>query len=151
MQPDQMKDALFDSVRQALETMAFILADEAQEATEIPTTAKRISMSFTGPTSGTVELIASESFGQTLAAGALGLDPADEEVLSKVDDALKELINVVVGHMMPAIAEDRSDVFSLALPELGDIPADDWSDFIATPSASVFVADGAVIAARVTK
>ncbi|HMO26539.1 MAG TPA: hypothetical protein PKB10_09730 [Tepidisphaeraceae bacterium] len=116
--------AAVETFVQTLDTMAFIPSEPIDVAlAEPPNDAVLVTLSFTGPTSGTLELVASRQFARLLAA------------------------NVVAGAMMPQIADSENDVFSLSLPTLQRFNTErNWREF--ADHAFVLNADGQTIALR---
>ena len=78
---------------------------------------------FTGPFGGQLFVAISNDMLAPLASNMLGLDPG-EEAPEGVDpvDALKELLNVICGNLLPALAGDEV-VFHIGAPVLLDSPA----------------------------
>lgn len=140
--------AVVETFVQTLDMMAFIPSEPVDAALATPPSdALLVSLSFSGPTSGRLELVASREFARLLAANVVGEEPDDPEAERKAEDSIKELINVAAGAMMPQIAESENDVFSLSLPSLDhfDVEAG-WRQF--ADHAFVLNADGQTIALR---
>jgi CheY-specific phosphatase CheX len=78
---------------------------------------------FTGPFNGQLYCVISADLLEPLAANMLGID-TDEELPEgvRMEDALKELLNVIAGNLLPAIAGDEV-VFHIGGPVLMDRPA----------------------------
>lgn len=80
------------------------------------------SVTFTGPFSGKLFISITSDMMEPLAMNMLGLESCDN--LSEgivVEDALKELLNVICGNLLPAIASDEV-VFYIDGPEMLDDP-----------------------------
>lgn len=77
---------------------------------------------FTGPFDGQLCCVITADLLDPLAANMLGID-LDEDLPEGVqkEDALKELLNVIAGNLLPAIAGDE-EVFHIAGPVLLDQP-----------------------------
>lgn len=141
--PEQAKQLLASTAVAALETMAFFCCDAAQPDAPWPEDALQIRMSFKGHVSGTVTLLAGRFFGQRLASNALGVGVEDDEAVSRAEDSLKELMNVVVGMMMPRLARTEADVFDLSLPTAEAFDAAwGWNDVAERPDACAIDAEG---------
>jgi hypothetical protein len=141
--PGQTKQLLAETAVAALETMAFFCCDPAQPDSPWPEDALQVRMSFKGHVSGTVTLLAGRFFGQRLASNALGVGVEDEEAVSRAEDSLKELMNVVVGMMMPRLARSEADVFDLSLPTAEPFDAAwGWNEVAARPDACAIDAEG---------
>jgi len=145
MQPDAPQ-ALLETLAESLELMAFIMLDPVTEPPAAPEEAVVVSMGFSGPVSGSVQVIAPRAFATMLSANVLGSDPSDEDALVKADDCLKELVNVVGGALMPKLSTSPDDVFKLELPTLRTMDDSEWTSISAT--SQLAMADGHVIAAR---
>jgi hypothetical protein len=104
-------------------------------------------MSFAGPTGGRVRLVASRRFSMTLAGNVLGVTPADPDAAEKADDCFKELLNVVVGALMPRLAAAGDD-YKLSLPKARAFATGEWADFCSGPGVCVLDAEGQTLAAR---
>ncbi len=87
-------------------------------------------------------------FGIELAANLLGCAPDDPDAQERGVDSLQELVNVVVGATMPALATPADAAVKLALPMHQPFDAKQWDAWLTHPMASAFDADGHVIAAR---
>lgn len=77
---------------------------------------------FTGPFGGQLFVAISDEMLAPLASNMLGLDPG-EQAPEGVDpvDALKELLNVICGNLLPALAGDEV-VFHIGAPMLLESP-----------------------------
>ena len=95
------------------------------------------SLRFQGPVKGAVETYCALSICRSLAANFLG---QEEEELSQemVQDAFKEMTNMVVGRFLALIEPER--VCALGLPEVELQPSLDLSDLM-TRSEEVLVLD----------
>ncbi len=101
----------------ALERTAFVLADPCDEPEQLPPADTFAQIDFSGPTKGSVELLASREFAKNLAASILGTDASQVTDLQS-EEALRELANIVGGSVITALG--GSDCrFSLGLPRLG--------------------------------
>lgn len=75
---------------------------------------------FQGPFTGRLYVAITEDMLVPLAANMLGMEPGEEPPEGvKQEDALKELINVVCGNLLPAIAGDEV-VFTIGGPAIMD-------------------------------
>ena len=96
MQPETLNASIVDALSLSLETMAFLcpMPLDPGAPSDCPDEPRRVRISFTGPTAGTIELLAPRALGALLAANLLACDPADREAQANADDVLKELANV---------------------------------------------------------
>jgi chemotaxis protein CheY-P-specific phosphatase CheC len=149
---EQTKALLTETTMSALETMAFFCCEPASPDNPWPEQAVKFTMSFKGPQSGVVELVAGRFFGQRLASNALGCGVTDDEAVERATDSIQELINIVVGMMMPRLASSPGDVFDLGLPVMTEFDsATNWNDFLASFGATAIDAEGDTIALRIVK
>ncbi len=80
------------------------------------------SVEFTGPFSGRLFVSITSDMLEPLAANMLGLEPGEAPPEGvKVVDALKELLNVICGNLLPAIA-GHEKIFNISGPEMRDDP-----------------------------
>jgi len=149
--PESVKGLLEEKTIGALQTMAFFCTDPTDSGALSPEDAVLISMGFTGTSSGTVELVAGKYFGQRLASNALGCGPTDEEALTQADDSIRELVNVVVGMMMPRLAIEPGELFALTLPSTRAFEEGEWESFIAGPGVAILDAEGDTLALRIIR
>jgi CheY-specific phosphatase CheX len=73
---------------------------------------------FTGPMCGTLTIDLGEGVLVPLAANMLAIDEPDRPSAEQQFDALKELLNVICGNLLPQIGGDRS-VFNVGAPRVG--------------------------------
>jgi hypothetical protein len=156
MQPETIdttawRDALTATLNESLELMAFCCAMPAGPDAPCPEDAMLLAMSFRGPFAGRVEVVVGRPFGRHLAASMLALGADDPEICERGDDCLRELLNVVVGALMPRIAADPGDVFDLTLPLNCEFATEMWRSFTRTAETVILDADGFTVAARVVE
>lgn len=148
--PETAPQSLFETLAQSLETMAFVMADPMPSPADAPSEPMLVSLSFQGPRSGTIDIVASRAFAMMLAANVLGIDPSEPDAQEKADDCMKELVNVVGGALMPRIAESDSDVFKLSLPTIRPLDTEnEWPTLCGDTGTQLASADGHTIAARI--
>lgn len=115
---EDMKETLYNVAEDVLEKLAFIFSfpeDERETIDYSSATGARVS--FSGPFTGTLIMAVSGEALPELAGNMLGLDDEDETTPEQQQDALKELINVVCGNLLPAISGKQS-VFNVNPPEI---------------------------------
>jgi hypothetical protein len=103
---------------QVLESAAFIFAQpwESGKAPDFRMEmARGASLEFAGPHCGVFRIWADNSFCRYAAANMLGLDESDDEAARKGFDALKELLNIMVGNFLTAFYGTQP-AFELGLP-----------------------------------
>jgi chemotaxis protein CheY-P-specific phosphatase CheC len=148
---DTQHESLLRTLVDALDTMAFIASEPTDpSAVACPELPVRVTMHFGGPINGTVELVTAAFFGRYVAANVIGSTPDDPEAAERAPDALKEVVNVVVGALMPRIARSPDDLFTLSIPELDDFDPSGWTQFVSGEQTFVAMADGYTVAVRMT-
>jgi chemotaxis protein CheY-P-specific phosphatase CheC len=75
------------------------------------------SISFVGPFSGRLVILASETILPDLVKNMLGLDAGEEVSLAQQHDALMELLSIVCGNVLPAVA-GKKVMFNLDVPQI---------------------------------
>jgi len=138
----------------AMETMAFTTPIQADPSLSPSADSLLVSMPFTGPFSGTVEMVASERVGIGLAANILATDPEDPAAACHAGDALKELLNVACGLLLARLAPQHSEAtpFRMTLPQLTVFDSQtQWPEFTAGCDACVLDVNRELIAMRVTR
>ncbi len=110
---------------EVFEGLAFMFSfplEEGEDLHSSPATTARVS--FSGDWSGHMMLRMSDDLLPPLAANMLGLSEDDAGVdLSQQQDALRELVNVLCGAVLPDIAGAEA-VFDLSAPEIAAGSAD---------------------------
>ena len=97
-------------------------------------------MHFTGSCSGSLCLAAPVTLGPVLAANVLGMDADDPEAVERSDDAIKELLNVVRGHILSELEGDQA-MFDLGAPNVTTLSKSDWQTLLQDPCAIGFVVE----------
>lgn len=87
------------------------------------------SMTFSGAMNGSIEVVVPEAMCVQIAGNVLGLEPDDDRVMASAGDALKEVLNVVCGHVLTGIAGDQP-VFNLSVPTTKAIDAGEWKSVL---------------------
>ncbi len=148
---DSPNQPLIEALSEALETTAFLTLLPAEEPAAAPDDAVRIAMEFNGPKSGCLEIMASRKFGATLAANIMGAEEDDEEALEKAEDALKEILNITCGSLLPNLATDPADVFDITIPQLTEIDGvEQWEELAGEDGITVIDVEGTPLALRLT-
>lgn len=122
----EMREAMEIVATRILEDAAFLFTEDASDAGArfgsgwVPSGAQ---LRWEGPSCGTMRVWADPSLLPVLAANMLGIDEDDPDALAKGADALREILNMVVGNSLTE-AWGPGPVFRL------DIPCDiDPADF----------------------
>ena len=113
-----LKEHISYSVLEALESAAFLFADEGAvepdsqvEIMEWPGWKIR----FGGPASGVIRMIMPDALAESITANMLGID---KEAVSRemIDDAAGELLNIACGHFLTQHFGENP-VFDISIPE----------------------------------
>lgn len=125
MNPD-FSEALSKVAVRILEEAAFLFSDDLAPADRPERDWRPVgaSLAFEGSDdSGHIEVWADPAMVRSLASNMLGLDEDDPESSSHVADALKELLNMVLGNVLTEVWGTGS-VFHLGIPTL--LPPESW-------------------------
>ena len=133
-----LRDVFF----QILEDLAFMFAEEPEDEEIFGTGAPyvNVSMTYNGPSTGTLSLSVPEELCPEIAANVLGLDPDDEIITAKPHDALKELLNVICGNLLTEMAGE-DPVFDLSIPEVRPLDTEGWNTMRVEPTTESFSVD----------
>ena len=148
--PETSDNTMIEALSEALETMAFMVPMPPEEELPIPDESVLVRMRFTGPLSGTAELVAGKELLQMLAANVLGIEPDEEEAQEKGTDAFKELLNTTCGVLLPMLATTPKDVFDITVPEsegLGSV--EEWQAYVARSDVTILDVDGCAMAVKI--
>lgn len=121
MNRDEINEITLQVVGRVLEETAYLFTDEIDES-EVPDIAnweaEGVKLHFTehnGVRLGAVHLWVSKGFASLAASNMLGVDEDDALAAEKGMDALREILNVVLGNLLTEIyGEDP--VFDITLP-----------------------------------
>ncbi|MDM8522779.1 chemotaxis protein CheX [Desulfococcaceae bacterium HSG8] len=118
MMKEQIKDTLYSVAEEVLEKLAFIFSFPEDERDQIDfDSAVAARVSFIGPFKGTLVMIVSTQALPELTGNMLGLENNEETTTEQQYDAVKELINVICGNLLPSIA-GKETVFNVDPPEI---------------------------------
>ena len=98
-------------------------------------------MAFHGPFEGSLSLALPKDAELDIAANFLGKDADDPDVAKCAEDSLKEILNVVCGHMLTALAGEEP-IFDLSIPKVHALTAGDWTALSSLPDALGFAVEG---------
>jgi hypothetical protein len=118
----EMREALEAVAVRILEDAAFLFTEDATDAQArfgtdwIPTGAQ---LRWVGPSRGAMRLWADPSLLPVLAANMLGIDETDPAASDKGSDALREILNMVVGNCLTE-AWGPGPIFKLDIPSDAD-------------------------------
>ncbi len=97
-------------------------------------------MHFTGGQAGSLAVIVPQSLQPEIAANILGLDAEGLDTRAVLDDALREMLNVVCGHVLMALCGEAAD-FQLEAPTNEELDGDQMSALLAEDSTSAYLLD----------
>lgn len=122
--PRPLDDVLAEVAAATLERLAFLFAAPAEGEPE-PAAAPMLGarLEFRGPISGAIAIAMATPAAGELAANMLGLPDGEAPDEAARADALKELLNVICGNLLPAVAGETAE-FSLGAPELAGAEED---------------------------
>jgi len=119
---------LVEVTADTLEKLAFIFTFPAEDA---PATDGQnqevVRVDFSGPFDGGIELSLPSSALSELAVNMMGADDSDDLSIEQQRDALKELINVVCGNLLPVLA-GHTEEFNLRPPYMVSDESTVWND-----------------------
>jgi chemotaxis protein CheY-P-specific phosphatase CheC len=130
-----------ETFAKVMEKQAFMFAEMPKGGADPEGDWRAAAISFKGPFSGTVSLLAPLDMVLELAANFLGQDASEPEVVSGADDSFKELLNVLCGHLLTGMAGE-DPIFDLSMPKVAAIPAGEARAFSRSPESLVFAVDG---------
>lgn len=115
-----MNDAMLTVLAQVAEQMGFLtpvgVGGDGPAADAV-----LVAVPYAGPASGRVVIAATPDLARALARNLLALDPDAQVPEADVQDALRELGNVVAGNLLPAVLGEGE--YRLGPPEPGSWPA----------------------------
>ena len=115
---EKIDNIILKVTAETLEKLVFMFASpyEPENSTEEDPDIG-VSVSFTGPFSGTLGMKVSGKVLSEITVNMLGVDDEDEITIEDQNDALKETINILCGNILPAIAGKQA-VFNIGAPEI---------------------------------
>lgn len=124
MNRNQHDETVYQVAADTLESLALMFLVPQEEAPQPgPSCDKRVAVTFRGPFGGALVLAVSEGVLPELAANMLGLSDISDATAAQQEDALKELVNVICGNLLPAVAGTQP-VFHISAPEV--LKAGQW-------------------------
>jgi len=114
----QIRNIMAVVANETLEKLAFIFAfSDDERVNDGPAPAVTGRVDFNGHFSGALMMRISQGAVTELAANMLGLDDDSEISGGEQQDAFKEMLNVICGNLLPAIAGDQME-FSIGSPAI---------------------------------
>ncbi len=131
---EKIDNKILKVTAETLEKLVFMFAspyDPEESIEQDPDTG--VSVSFTGPFSGTLGMKVSGEVLSEIAVNMLGVDDEDETTPEDQSDALKETINIICGNILPVIGGKQA-VFNIGapmiIPEGEDIKGNDGEELV---------------------
>lgn len=144
--PELDTNQIVEALLESLETMAFMsLAPAGSD--QPPEAVRKVSIDFTHPVAGRIELMAPAALGHLLCANIMGIDPSEPDAQAGGDDALRELMNVTCGSLLSGHFPGTEAEMGLPALEPADGP-EAWRAFLEEQDIQVLDADGHTIALR---
>ena len=115
---ERLNEILYRVAEEILESLAFmfpVLDEERKKTNNVFVWGA--SISFVGPFSGRLVILASERILPDLVKNMLGLDAGEEVSLAQQHDALMELLSIVCGNLLPVVAGGKA-IFNLDVPKI---------------------------------
>jgi CheY-specific phosphatase CheX len=129
---DQVKETIYRVAEDVFEKLAFLFSFREEERQPMDYGSAAVaSVTFTGQFEGRLALAVSEKVLPELAANMLGIE--EETSREEQQDALKELINVVCGNLLPELA-GRKKLFNVNAPRI--LPPEEIGVVTAAPPAA---------------
>ncbi len=140
--PAEHNDTLIRVADDVFEHFAFMFVDDsdAGEPDAYVRDFVQSTLKFTGPREGIISIAVTDEMRLELAANVLGMDVEDEAVIEQADDSVKELLNVLSGHVLPAVFGEEK-IFDLAAPDLKQIGREKWNSMRNSPDTVELVVD----------
>jgi len=114
---EQINEILYRVASETIEKLAFVFSFPEDERDDtFQGSVVTAGISFTGTFSGNLIMTVSTQVLPELAANMLGIDE-EETTLDQQHDSLKELINVICGNLLPAIAGEEV-IFNIGAPRI---------------------------------
>lgn len=124
------------------ERLAFMFGDpvarESIKAQDMPWA--QAGVDFTGESYGRLTLSAPRELCLEIAANILGTDPEELEDGLLAEDALRELLNVVTGHVVPGL-QGEDEAFELSVPTYHDLETADVAALLQDPNTICYELD----------
>jgi len=136
----QLLETVSATFLQVVEQLTFMFGEPTDKSAILDDDVEHVvaGLAFTGDVNGRLSLIAPATCVREIAANILGLEPEELEPESLAPDSLGEMLNVICGHVIMAIAGRNAD-FRLGSPTIAPAEPDllvaavasaEWMGFI---------------------
>ena len=114
----QWEPQLVETVQKTLEDLTFTFATpEGWEAPVFFGDEMGLGVAFKGHFEGYLYFVCAAESGREMTVNMLGLDDEETVPPEQIEDALKEVINIICGNILPVMAGAKA-VFNIAAPEI---------------------------------
>ena len=116
---NQVLESVSATFLEVVEQLTFMFGEPAPKAGVLDCDGEYVlaQLTFTGDVKGTLSLAVPSDCVPEIAANILGLEPEEMEASSMAPDSLGEMLNVICGHVIMAIAGKGAD-FRLGAPSV---------------------------------
>lgn len=143
---EEAVDLLTRALSQVLETTAFSMIMPIDDGMVNPDKTILAEIGFTGPKSGTIQIMAGVELSKLLAQNIAGISDVDDQ---SACDALKELANITCGLFLPMVVSSTADLFDITIPttEVCD-NSSQWDEFTSAQDSCVLNIEGYAAAVK---
>ena len=138
-----MPEAVASVFLEIVERLSFMFGEEVPK-TDLPNCGEsclQAVQTFWGDSEGWIMLVVPESVAGEIARNILGLGDGDCARAEIVDDSVTELLNVISGHMVCAVSEEKTDI-RLAPPTLNRLSPEAARAMREDPQTMGFLSEG---------
>ncbi len=142
MTDQQAQASVGQTFLSVIEKLTFMFGEE-EECSEIEVgteTWVESRIEFTGDVAGSLAVVVPASLQPEIAANILGLDAEGLDTKEVLDDALGEMLNVVCGHIIMAVAGQDSN-FELDPPSITELEHDTLQALLADDDTVAYLLD----------
>ncbi len=140
--PTDSRDRVSATFLDVVEKLTFMFG-EAVPVDDLPETEglhAEAWLTFSGDVCGRLAIIVPENLTPQIAGNILGLEPEDVLPGEMKNDALCELLNVVAGHVVMALAGSKSN-FTLSAPTFEVLDREAFAAVCADPDTATYLLD----------
>lgn len=144
----ETKSIINEALSQALQLVAFLdVAPYCQLDMQLPPKIVAAEIGFSGPFTGTIRMVAGHEFARMFAENMSGMDDIEDD---QCVDAVKELLNITCGLVLPMISPTTADEFDMTVPHVTDVLPDDFQQFVLRDDVMVVDVEDHLVAVQVT-
>jgi len=147
--PNKPEENLAQALESVINTMASLPVEtiDPRDLPDMDASLVHAHIIFTGESSGEIGLLFDPSLASLLAARILGIDAKDQLLDDMVEDAVKELLNVVCGQFL-TLSFGETPVFSLTVPHVFPLGAPACRALLKGPHVIAFLVNGYTLLAH---